>query len=154
MAERALHHLVVTLDTEGMEPGHERHRVEGCNDNPFNLTIECPGIDAGRCECWQECVACRQVLAALDDDEEARDDYLDSAYDGGEKHGDAHQVIEGEPCVAASTCYLIEASGWDMPESAWDIARVHGVGRWPIDWDGGDFDELNVIDMTDEEVSA
>lgn len=158
MGERAQHYLVVTLDAGGMEPGHEwdeRHRTEGCdecNTDPFNLTIECPGIEAGRCEAWVECLPCREALAKIDD-EGARDDYIDGADFGGVVHGEAHQVIDGEPCVSGGTCYLIEASGWDMPESAWDIARDRGPGRWPIDWDGGGFNELNVIDMT-EEVSA
>ncbi len=153
--ERAVHHLVVAIAKDDMEPGHEwdeRHRRDGCdecNTDPFNIAIECPGVEAGRCECWQECDTCCEALATFNDDDEARDTYLEGAYDGGEKHGEPHQMFDGEPCVAGGACYLIEASGWDMPESAWEIARKRGPGRYPIDWDGGGFDEFTVIDLTD-----
>ena len=147
--ERQPHYLVVTLDPAAIEPGHiwtpEHRGCEKCDDRPFTLAIECPGVAAGRCNLWQECETCRAALMALGDDEDARDDYHDALDENGEAHGEEHITFGGDPCVEGIGCFVQEAFGWGtLDDDLWDIARVQGLGRYRIGWDGGDLDEAHV----------
>lgn len=155
-AAREPHYLVVTLDSVQVEPGHEwsrEHRdCEDCNDSPFVLSVECPGVTAGRCALWQECATCEKALAAIGDDDDACDAYHE-ALDEGAVHDEEHLIFGGDPCVEGVGCFVQEAFGWGtLDDDLWDIARAHGPGRYRIGWDGGDLDEANVY--LDEPIEA
>lgn len=144
MPEPTLHALVVAVDVTQLEPGHEldaRHlagECPDCNTDPFTMTIECPGLSP-RCEAWEECGVCRDALAGIDD-EDGRDAYLDEDV----HHGEEHRTFDGELCVRSGACYVVEALNYEIPDSAWDIARKHGPGRYEVTWEGGDFGDLTL----------
>lgn len=142
---REPHILVVAIDPDGMEPGHvwspEHRKCEACNDLPFTLTIECPGVAVGGCNLWEECDTCRDALKAIGDDDVSRDAYMDQVHEG-TAHGIEHMTFGGAPCVETSGCFVIEAHVWGyLDDDLWDIARVHGPGRYRLGWDGGEMDE-------------
>lgn len=155
---RASHHLLVTVDLASMEPGHEwspEHRgCEECDDNPFTLTIECPGVAAGRCNLWQECDTCAAALTALGDDSDAQDAFRDALDEDGEAHGEEHQTFGGDPCVESAGCFVVEAMGQGaLTDDLWEIARAQGPGRHEIDWDGGDIEDASASLVQDAEAT-
>jgi hypothetical protein len=157
-ADREPHYLVVTIDPAAMEPGHlwspEHNGCEECNDDPFTLTIECPGVSAGRCNLWQECETCERALVAFGDDTDARDNYRDALDETGEAHGEEHQTFGGVPCVESAGCFVIEAMGWgSLDDDLWDIAHAKGPGRFRIDWDGGDIEDAHASLVESAEVT-
>lgn len=146
--DREPHYLVVTLDRAQMEPGHEwspaHGRCKECNDHPFALTIECPGVAVGGCNLWQECETCRVALDVLGDDAEARDDFRNALDETGGAHGEEHMTFGGAPCVKSAGCFVQEAQGWGaLDGDLWDIAHTHGPGRYRIGWDGGDIQDAH-----------
>lgn len=140
---RALHHLVVALDPKRLEPGHvwspEHRGCEDCEDDPFTLTVQCPGIEAGGCEAWWECDACRGDLRARGDDDGARDALLDAILSIGAAHGLEHRLIDGELCVPNGHCWVVETS--DLDDDFTQIAHVHGPGRHAFEWTGGSWED-------------
>lgn len=145
--DREPHVLIVKLDPGQIAEGHvwtpEHRGCEECEDNPFDLTVECPGLMAGRCASWEECETCRVTLAALDRDAD-RDAFLDEAEETGVVlHGVPHLMFGRIPCVETSRCFVREAHAWGggISDDLWDIARDHGPGLYQIDWEGGEMYE-------------
>jgi hypothetical protein len=153
---REPHYLVVALDAAAMEPGHEwspgHAGCPDCNDNPFDLKIECPGVTAGGCNLWQECDTCQTALDAFGDDGDARDGRLASLLETDEVHGEKHMTFCGVPCVEGIGCFVQEAQGWGaLDRDLWDIAREKGPGRYQIGWDGGDINDARAYLVTANE---
>lgn len=145
--EPAAHTLVVALDPGQIADGHtwERGCTE-CEDRPFFITFECPGIGVGRCEAWEDCAECHDRLKELAhaEDDDGYDAYLEET----NHHGLKHKTLDGSyPCLPAGRCYVIDANGWDTPDEAWDIACKNGPGRYPITWTGGSDGELVVSEI-------
>lgn len=145
---RTPHVLVVELDADGIAPGHDWHHhrtCPECNLYPFRTRIECPGVEAGGCEAWEECLECRTALTALEDDE-ARDAYIDQIdNDYGTAHGVPHQTFDGMPCVASGSCFVVEAVGWGQPDEVYAIAEEHGPGRHEITWSGRSYEDIEIV---------
>lgn len=98
---------------------------EECAEDPeIHYEVECPGIDVGHCQLWEECAECRAAGRRPTDDDH-------------QVHGVPHEVYMDVLCVETQQCWVQWA---DYSDSADDVSS-NKPGRYPVHFDSTYDDE-------------
>lgn len=109
--------------------------VTASDDDAPEFDFTCPGVEAGGCRMWMECVGC-PGQTELDED------------GPGEQHGVEHQDIDGAWCVPTDTCYLLATyHGQDAAQTLAE-GKSLGVGDHQVvqTWEN----EYAVLELAEE----